>query len=167
LLHVKSLAKGWALAFRPHVATATYCCVCNIILLSSLSLATFASENGGNWQHFQTVGFDGPADRFSTSAPLNSVSIRSEEFAPDFGMTLGNRQVAGQNTIAVLNPATGAGVGAVANTTIDDLDQAISAAEAAYSARSLPDADHHKAGCAWAERAAQGGTKEWILILQG
>ena len=64
----------------------------------------------------------------------------------DFGMTIGGRQVAGQDTFAVLNPATGAVVGTVANASKDDLDQAVSAAKAAYPAWSaLPDAERQKA----------------------
>ena len=64
----------------------------------------------------------------------------------DFGMTIGGRQVAGQDSFAVLNPATGAVVGTVANASKEDLDQAVSAAKAAYPAWSaLPDAERQKA----------------------
>jgi acyl-CoA reductase-like NAD-dependent aldehyde dehydrogenase len=64
----------------------------------------------------------------------------------DFGMTIGGRQVAGQDTFAVLNPATGAVVGTVTNASTDDLDRAVSAAKAAYPAWSaLPDQDRQKA----------------------
>lgn len=64
----------------------------------------------------------------------------------DFGMTIGGRQVSGQDTFAVLNPATGAVVGTVTNATTDDLDRAVSAAKLAYpSWAALPDADRQKA----------------------
>ena len=47
-------------------------------------------------------------------------------------MTIGGRQVAGQESFAVLNPATGAVLGQVSNATLDDLDRAVAAAKAAY-----------------------------------
>ncbi len=61
-------------------------------------------------------------------------------------MTIGGRQVAGQDSFAVANPATGELVGTVANATIDDLDHAVSAAKAAYPAWSaLPFAQRQQA----------------------
>lgn len=64
----------------------------------------------------------------------------------DFGMTIGDHQVAGQDTFAVSNPATGELVGAISNASTDDLDRAVSAAKAAYPAWStLEDADRRKA----------------------
>lgn len=64
----------------------------------------------------------------------------------DLGMTIGGHQVAGQESFAVFNPATGLVVGKVANATIDDLDRAVAAAKAAYPAWSaLPDEERQKA----------------------
>ena len=76
----------------------------------------------------------------------------------DFGMTIGGRQVAGQDSFAVLNPATGTVVITAANASKDDLGQAVSAAKAAYPAWStLQGAGRHKAVGALARRALQGG----------
>lgn len=50
----------------------------------------------------------------------------------DFGMTIGGRQVAAQDSFAVYNPATGAVIGKVPNASLDDLDRAVSSAKTAY-----------------------------------
>jgi acyl-CoA reductase-like NAD-dependent aldehyde dehydrogenase len=80
---------------------------------------------------------------------------------PDFGMTIGGRQVAGQDSFAVLNPATRVVVSTAANASKDDLDQAVSAAKAAYPAWSaLQHADRHKAVGTLAKHALQGGAMQ-------
>lgn len=59
----------------------------------------------------------------------------------DFSMTIGGRQVAGQETFAVHNPATGELVGSAPNATLVDLDDAVSAARTAFPAwAAQPDA---------------------------
>lgn len=64
----------------------------------------------------------------------------------DLGMTIGGRQVAGTDTFAVFNPATGAVIGAVANATLDDLDRAVATAKASFPAWSaLPDEERKAA----------------------
>lgn len=64
----------------------------------------------------------------------------------DMGMTIGGRQVAGQESFAVFNPATGEVIGVVTNASLEDLDRAVSAAKAAYPAWSaLPYAERQKA----------------------
>ncbi|WP_394182454.1 aldehyde dehydrogenase family protein [Marinomonas posidonica] len=64
----------------------------------------------------------------------------------DLGMIIDGRQVMGQNSFAVFNPATGKAIGSVANSTIDELDRAVSAAKLAYPAWSaLSDADRKAA----------------------
>lgn len=64
----------------------------------------------------------------------------------DMGMTIGGLQVAGQESFAVMNPATGEVIGSVANASLDELDRAVSAAKAAYPAWSaLPYAERQKA----------------------
>lgn len=66
----------------------------------------------------------------------------------DFGMTIGGRKVAGQESFAVINPATGAVVGHAPNATSADLDAAVAAAKAAFPSWSrLPD-DQRQAACA-------------------
>lgn len=66
----------------------------------------------------------------------------------DFSMTVGSRKVAGRESFAVLNPATGAVVGHAPNASIDDLDAAVAAARAAFPAwAALPD-DQRQAACA-------------------
>ncbi len=85
----------------------------------------------------------------------------------DMGMTIGGRQVAGQESFAVLNPATGAVVGTVANATADDLDQAVAAAKAAYPAWSaLPDADRKAAVGALASALEARATELAELVTQ-
>lgn len=66
----------------------------------------------------------------------------------NLGMTIGGRQVAGQNEFAVMNPATGAVVGHAANASIDDLNAAVEAAKRAFPVwAALPD-DQRQAACA-------------------
>ncbi len=86
----------------------------------------------------------------------------------DFGMTIGGRQVAGQDRFAVLNPASGEVVGNVTNATIDDLDQAVSAAKDAYPAWSaLPDAERQKAiGALAATLEARAGELAELLTRE-
>jgi acyl-CoA reductase-like NAD-dependent aldehyde dehydrogenase len=50
----------------------------------------------------------------------------------DFSMTIGGRKVAGKESFAVLNPATGEVVGHAPNASAADLDAAVAAAKAAY-----------------------------------
>lgn len=55
-----------------------------------------------------------------------------EETMLTFRMTIGRRKVAGRESLAVLNPATGAVVGHASNASIDDLELAIAAARVAF-----------------------------------
>lgn len=66
----------------------------------------------------------------------------------DFGMMIGGRKVIARETFAVFNPSTGALVGNAPNASLADLDDAVSAATAAYPAWSrMPDAER-QAACA-------------------
>jgi len=73
----------------------------------------------------------------------------------DFSMTIGGRKVAGQESFAVMNPATGAVVGHAPNASEADLDSAVQAAKAAWPAWSaLPDAQRQAACAALAGKLA-------------
>lgn len=85
----------------------------------------------------------------------------------ELGMTIGGRKVAGQETFDVLNPATGAVIGAVANATIDDLDRAVAAAKAAYPAWSaLPEVNRKAALGALAGKLEAHAAKLAKLVTQ-
>jgi acyl-CoA reductase-like NAD-dependent aldehyde dehydrogenase len=74
----------------------------------------------------------------------------------DFSMTIGGRRVAGQESFAVFNPATGEVVGRAPNASATDLDAAVAAARAAYPAWSaLPDAERQAACAALAGKLAE------------
>lgn len=66
----------------------------------------------------------------------------------DFGMLIGGRKVPASGVFSVMNPATGAVVGQAPNATLADLDDAVTAAQAAFPAwAALPD-DQRQAICA-------------------
>lgn len=66
----------------------------------------------------------------------------------DFGMTIGGREVAGQQTFAVVNPANGTVIGHAPNASLSDLDDAVAEARKAFpSWAALPD-DQRAALCA-------------------
>jgi acyl-CoA reductase-like NAD-dependent aldehyde dehydrogenase len=74
----------------------------------------------------------------------------------DFSMTIGGRKVAGQESFAIINPATGELVGQAPNASAADLDDAVSAAKAAYRSWSgLPDTQRQAACAALAGKLAE------------
>lgn len=74
----------------------------------------------------------------------------------DFSMTIGSRKVAGQESFAIYNPATGEVVGQAPHASAEDLDAAVAAAKAAYPSWSgLPDAQRQAACAALAGKLAE------------